>query len=407
MLECVTSKTRLLWACVRRSRRCGTPGSQVSLKDNRDDSCVIGLDMEIQTENPAQRPDWPKAVPPERMPKRSRLLSLHTSQNPSESSCQSLQGGDESDSTFFSCDEECAIIGAVSFTIPCRSIGHSSPSSKAPSPEVTPQAACATPIALPVRRKLPAQNTNRMSQYRWLEELLQTIADGRSGGIAPDDFETPRCTPLFVVAGACPNAYCKMQAVMYAQVGSIVDFWWVKPQKDNPCCLEKNTLTLHMTGPFKNNAGRSRSVYSPLAEKFASGIPDGDFTFGIDKHGRAFVEEDTGAGDGSRARLLIYLIWQEDWSSAFAYTKFIRGKICYQKEAALGTRATQGTSMESPTGKVMTTSSSCKSAGNMLFFAREYEFRDGQLSIAAPCEEEAVQTLLPPDSFQEMYNFWV
>ena len=48
-------------------------------------------------------------------------------------------------------------------------------------------------------------------------------------------------TPLFVVAGACPNSFCGMQAVLYSLMlrtpASEIDFWWIKPTKADPALL--------------------------------------------------------------------------------------------------------------------------------------------------------------------------
>jgi len=216
------------------------------------------------------------------------------------------------------------------------------------------------------------------SQYAWLQEIPQVIVEGGSLHSSHDSAQF-QSSPLFVVAGACPNSLCGMQAIMFSKVDSGVDFWWIKPKKTNPQALERETLRLHTEGEFKNSAGRSRPIYAPLAEKFTAGA-DGDFTFGIDDRGRAFIEEDS--GNGERSRLLLYFVWQEAWSSPMAFKKFIRGKICYQKTEAL------------------TTSSSDASKGP--FFCREYSIQDGQLTIAPLGNEEVVESLLPPDSFQAM-----
>merc|ERR1712194_182827 len=185
------------------------------------------------------------------------------------------------------------------------------------------------------------------------------------------------------VAGACPNSMCGistgMQAVLFSQVQKGgVDFWWVKPRKEGGQ-LEPSFLTLHKKGSFKNDPGRSKPIYAPLAEKFSKGA-DGDFVYGVDGSGRAFIEE---IGEGEvRERLLLYLVWQEAWSGVFSSEKFIRGKILYQKDAPGGLQE--------------------QSANPSPFFAREYEIRDGQLTLASIGDEEILPSLLPPDSFQGM-----
>ncbi|CAE8609320.1 unnamed protein product [Polarella glacialis] len=243
----------------------------------------------------------------------------------------------------------------------------------------------ATPL-VQVRMKLPPQNKNRVSHYQWIEELLQTIVAGDSSSLCKaDKGKRPPgqgCAPLFVVAGACPNSFCGMQAVLFSQVGHGVDFWFVKPLPGNNDVLDKNTLKLHTKGPYKNSPGRSKQVYAPLAHKFAQGGDSSGPMFGVDSSGRAFIEEDL--GNGERTRLLIYLVWQEAWSSPIAFRKFVRGKICYQRGR-----------LEAPGPEEQTAS---------LFFARQYEIRDGNVFIASAGDGEPIHSLLPPDSFQEMYE---
>lgn len=270
---------------------------------------------------------------------------------------ESFQTDDDLDDLgFFSCDEA-AIIDAIA------------PRGRSLSRESTP---ASTPRLNPLP-KLPIQNKNRISQFAWCENVLQMIADGNSKSVSSANGQNSS-TPLFIVAGACPNSFCGMQAVLFSQIDEKVDFWWIKPSQADPTRLETETLNLHANGPFKNVPGRSRPVYSPLADKFAAGA-DGEFVFGVDDTGRAFIEED--AGDGHRTKLFLLLVWQESWSSVMARKKYIRGKILYQK----GRPGSRGT----------------------LFFTRQYEICDGQISIAARHEEESVETILPPDSIQEMY----
>merc|ERR1712216_1049464 len=139
-----------------------------------------------------------------------------------------------------------------------------------------------------------------------------------------------------------------------------VHFWWIKPQAKDPNALERNTLNLHATGAFKNAAARAKAVYEPLADKF-NGSVEGDFTFGVDDEtGRAFIDEDL--QDGSeKSRLWLYFVWQEKWSSMMSYSKFIKGKLFYQK-----------------------------GSDNKHFYARQYKIQDSQLSIMEVETEEDV-----------------
>lgn len=212
------------------------------------------------------------------------------------------------------------------------------------------------------------------------------IVQGRACGTALDSVGQRTGTPIFLVAGACPNKFCSMQAVVFCELQGTVDFWWVKPQAENRGLLEWSTLNLNHHGPFKNVAGRSRAVYQSLADKFKAGGADGDFVFGVDDTGRAFIEEarpGPSEGAGRRGRMLLYFVWQESWSSMTARKKFIQGKLCYQKE-----------NLEAGSRTLVA----------KRFFARQYKILGGQLTIATSEEEEEVFSLLPPDSFQEMYD---
>jgi hypothetical protein len=179
-------------------------------------------------------------------------------------------------------------------------------------------------------------------------------------------------TPLFVVAGSCPNRFCGMQAMLYCQLESDIQFWWVKPAASDPARLEVNTLNKHHDGPFKNVAEKSQKLYVPLAEKF-QGSTDGNFTFYVDAAGRAIIEEVHGDG---KSLMFVYLIWQESWSSALARRAFIQGKICYEK----------GLSSETPE-----------------FYCRQYRIEDGCMRIESVEEEEIVTMLLPGEDFQQMH----
>ena len=62
-------------------------------------------------------------------------------------------------------------------------------------------------------------------------------------------------------------------------------------------------------------------------------------------------------------------IWQENWTSnPFASSKFIIGKIVYQRDPA-----------------------------STLLYARPYAYRDGVLTVPAEGEEEEVESVLPSD----------
>lgn len=363
--------------CARRSRRCW-PGQGCDVDDglkvdeHQDCSSATALESGLGDSKDIK----PSAVSADA----STCSSFDGSSVPnccssptSSSACASTWTA-EDDEEFLSCDEQ-AVVEAVAPREPSRS--YSLSVSRAPSANSTPTTSPRSRLqGLTLR---PAVNKNHVSHFAWLQDLLQSIVASDTARLVD---ESANVVPLFVVAGACPSPLCSsMQAVMFSEIAGAVDFWWIKPSRVDPTQLERETLRLHSSGPFKNTPGRSRSFYSPMSEKFAVGV-DGDFVFGVDSSGRAFIEEE--ADGGRRRRLLIYFVWQESWGSPIGFRKFIRGKICYQK----GDPDVPGP----------------RRRDAPRFFARQYEIEGGRISIAPRSEEETIPTLLPPDSFQEMYD---
>lgn len=236
-------------------------------------------------------------------------------------------------------------------------------------------------LADPNRPRRPRQNANLVTQYRWLQDLLENIVNGAAGSLTGcKNGETGQsCIPLFVVAGVCPSKFppSPMQAVLFSQSGGkLIDFWFVKPEAGNSAVLEQATLSKNAKGPHKNNAERSKNLYNPLAEKFA-GRADGDCVYGVDAKGRAFIEERTALGQ--QRRMLVYFVWIENWSSGMTGKKFLEGKICFEKERRPGT-----------------------GRGEKAFCARQYRIEDGSILLAPREEEESLPGMMPPEEFQRM-----
>merc|ERR1712054_62022 len=181
------------------------------------------------------------------------------------------------------------------------------------------------------------------------------------------------------MAGTCPNAVAGMQALMYCHMPPVIDFWWVKPASSGEC-LEKETLKKHSSGTFKNNSERGRQHFLPLAEKFLHSVVEGEFSYGVDSNSRAFIDVQIG---GEATRMLVYLVWQEAWSMAIWGTKFIEGKICYQRTTPAAVKT------DTPTV-------------DLPLFARQYKIVDGRLYIDV--HEDAIPALLPPEPFQELHD---
>lgn len=245
-----------------------------------------------------------------------------------------------------------------------------------------------------VRLLSHALNKNRVSDYEWIAPLLLAIVQGRAEPVR--DLSTGVAgAPMFVVAGACPNPFCGMQAVMYSMMQTApttaIDFWWIKPVSTRssapstraPPELERATLQRHHRGEFKNDPGRSRALYAQFADLFSVG-DDKAATARSSKAGGGLLRFEVRqlapgrprasiVDEASGTRYWIYLIWQEDWTSnPLSRTKYIKGKLVYQREH-----------------------------DEARFYARPYAYRDGVLSVPSGADlEEEVPQSLPPDSIQ-------
>merc|ERR1712008_107863 len=187
--------------------------------------------------------------------------------------------------------------------------------------------------------------------------------------------------PIFFMMGGCPNKMCGMQVMMFvADDKGQVDFWWVKPQKSKPSILERETLKLHSQGRHKNTPGMSKPFYQPLADLFQQGSTIGDCRFGIEVVGtgsgistwRAFIET---VKKEPAEKLHIHFLWQEDWSSnPFARSKYIRGKILYQKDLK-----------------------------STVFYSRQYEIHDGK-AIIANYEEPSTKSVIPGNDLKGLWD---
>lgn len=224
-------------------------------------------------------------------------------------------------------------------------------------------------------------NGNMPQDYKWLESILESIALNRAGTLGCKDVSNGKgFVPVFFVLGACPNIFCGMQAVMYS-VGSDgdVDFWWVKPGKSDSSSghvgVEENTLSRHFKGPYKNDPGRSKPFYKPLADLFKQEQQVGDLRFGIEQGGsgsrsRAFLEQASG---GQSTRQYMHLVWQEDWTSnPFSRSKYIKGKIVYQKDPEA-----------------------------LTFYSREYVILNGAITVSAE-EEPPFCSVLPGEDIKDL-----
>ena len=249
-----------------------------------------------------------------------------------------------------------------------RRIGRKAAKALAKAADASPAApalSCSAPLT--AAEIAAASNKNMVSDYSWFLPLLEGITQNSVEQVV-DTSSQAKGTPLFIVAGACPNSFSGMQAVMYSQMvgaASTVDFWWIKPMKADARTLERETLPRRGEGPHKNDPGRSKPVYAKFANLFLEYAtePCNGMRFCRGEVAgccRAYIEEVS-----SGARLYIYLIWQEEWSSnPLARKPFIRGKIVYQREPQ-----------------------------EARFFAQGYDYRESKLTLDG--REESLPVVLP------------
>lgn len=228
-------------------------------------------------------------------------------------------------------------------------------------------------------------NTNFPQDYSWLEPAIWSIAKNVSRGMKCQDTVTGQAyLPLFFVLGACPNAFCGMQAVMYSSSAANsldIDFWWVKPQREDAHCIETETLSRQPKGPYKNDPGRSKPFYNPIADLFTQKSSMNALTFGIedvpDENGgsvpRAVVRHD--AAGALVDKHYLTMVWQEEWTqNPFARHKYIKGKIVYQRHPE-----------------------------EMEFFTKAYTILDGQMMLSE-IEDSGFPSPLPGEDVKYLDN---
>jgi len=244
------------------------------------------------------------------------------------------------------------------------------------------------PVAPDGRKRIITSNANVPASYTWLEEILRSVAINKASTLGCVDAQTQKAfTPLFFVIGGCPNYFCGMQAIAYfvsTNGDSEVDFWWVKPSKSSGNEMENATLSRHGKGPHKNDPGRSKPFYKPLADMFAQAATAADgrrYAIEVppgENSSRAFIEEDSLAcpkSSGKRDKLWLHLVWQEDWTTnPFSSSKYIKGRLIYQRDPK-----------------------------ELVFYAREYMFKDGVMTFS-DFEDRPSSSLLPEDNIKELYE---
>jgi len=244
------------------------------------------------------------------------------------------------------------------------------------------------PVAPDGRKRITTSNANVPASYTWLEAPLRSVAINKASTLGCVDAQTQKAfTPLFFVVGGCPNYFCGMQAIAYfvsTNGDGEVDFWWVKPSKSSGTEMEHATLSRHGKGPHKNDPGRSKPFYQPLADMFAKAAtaPDGRrYSIEVppgENSSRALIEEDSLSGpksSGKRDKLWLHLVWQEDWTTnPFSSSKYIKGRLIYQRDPK-----------------------------ELIFYAREYMFKDGVMTFS-DFEDRPYSSLLPGESIKELYE---
>ena len=150
------------------------------------------------------------------------------------------------------------------------------------------------------------------------------------------------------------------------------------------------TLSRHASGPHKNSPGRSKDVYAPLAALFNAEDTDGVATvkFGLERVVPADASsEPTSLPEAAPAvpwratmrsvaspgvvRYLV-LVWQEAWSSPISRSRWILGKLVYQRG----------------------------SPPDSALYSAPYRIDGARLTVALEYEEQLPTGVIPPDSFK-------
>lgn len=231
---------------------------------------------------------------------------------------------------------------------------------------------------------IKSSNPNTPADYVWLEETLSTISGNRAHTLGVTDTATGKdFIPIFFVIGSCPNMFCGMQVVVYcADFAGEVDVWWVKPQQSSRKSggigsVEHKTLSRNSKGPYKNDPGRSKPFYKPLADLFQQGACKDGRRFGIEagKAGqapRAFIEESNGVNE----RWYMYLVWQEDWTTnPLARAKYIKGRVAYQKDRE-----------------------------EYKYFTRQFEMQSNGQLILSEDEDQSFEAALPDETIKDLWE---
>ena len=281
-------------------------------------------------------------------------------------------------------------------------------------------------------------NKNRVSHYGWCSNLLESIAANSALEVADADTSARGTPLFVVAGACPSYPFASMQAVMYSLMRSpprpgtsspppppLLDFWWIKPTKADPLALEPATLTRTTKGQYKNDPGRSRPLYAQFADLFvaassgagaggsrsASGGSGGSSSSSGEGDGRgaatpAAKAASSGGGSGSssgalpgaatewqfgwaevggstRATLtslssgiIVYLtfVWQERWSSILARSRYMEGKVVYQKD---------------PT--------------TAAYHARQYLVSDGKLTLHPAEQRVPGDKALCPDTLKRLF----
>jgi len=160
--------------------------------------------------------------------------------------------------------------------------------------------------------------------------LLESIVTNAPCACAGDNGAPMR--PLFFLIGAAP---CKMppvgmQSMTYFISGSgSIEFWWVKPDS-NGAVYDPAYLTLNTGGACKNACGgAAKAGFQPIADNFAKSVTKDGVSFGTEAVSPDVLRAFFDAGGG---RCYVCAIWQEEWSGPMAWTKFMQGRIMFQKD---------------------------------------------------------------------------
>jgi len=111
-----------------------------------------------------------------------------------------------------------------------------------------------------------------------------------------------------------------------------VDYWWLKPHKEDPDRLNPEYLTYHDSGPCRNDSnGMAGRAFRQIKDNFINGGGGGGCVFGIDAEGVPGGRSPRAYFTARGTKCYIVSVWHESMSPMGSWNTWVAGKIVYQR----------------------------------------------------------------------------